>query len=67
MSDKIKLNKSLKIRLLKAIQEGEFDSEAFPELQLNTPRLYLVPAEALTDEQLQSFIDRNENNNQFNT
>lgn len=58
---KIKLDRDLKIRLLKAIQDGIFDVDNFPELQLNAPKLYFLPAANLTDEQLQKFIDNNEN------
>jgi hypothetical protein len=62
MESKIQLTRDLKIRLLKEIQDGFFDIDAFPELQINTPRIYYVPASSLTPEQLEQFIANRQDN-----
>lgn len=53
---KVRLTRDLKIRLLKSMQEGVMETEAFPELQINAPKIYFLPSEALTDEQIERYL-----------
>ncbi|GFD92208.1 hypothetical protein KUL156_41750 [Alteromonas sp. KUL156] len=56
---KVKITKELKIKLIKALADGEFDTKNFPELKENTVQIFLpyngrgpIPPDAIREEDI---------------